>query len=221
MTPLDWRTRWTIRVAGWLIFALGRTWRVRVYGRDALLQRAPTDPRVVLALWHGQMLPILWAHQQPTGVMISEHRDGEIIARLVARFGFFAIRGSSSRGGARALLAAVQTLRDGADVAITPDGPRGPRHVFAPGALVVAFRAAVNVVPIVAHIDRAWRFATWDAFELPKPFARITILYGLARPVQGEDVRAVSLLASRFADMMTDDLAHVRVLAATRTGVAA
>ena len=217
VTPLDWRTRWTIRIASWLIFALGRTWRVRVHGRDALLRRRASDPRVVLTLWHGQMLPILWAHRQATGVMISEHRDGEIIARLVARFGFFAIRGSSSRGGARALLAAVQAVRDGADLAITPDGPRGPRHAFAAGALVVAYRAAVDVVTIVAHSDRVWRLASWDAFELPKPFARVTVLYGEPRAVVGENVQAVSALAPRFARAMADDLARVRVLAVGRS----
>ena len=190
-------------------------------GRDDLLRRAAGDARVVLTLWHGQMLPILWAHRQPTGVMISEHRDGEIIASLVARFGFFAIRGSSSRGGTRALLAAVQALREGADVAITPDGPRGPRRSFAPGALVVAFRAAVNIVPIVAHVDRAWTFSTWDAFELPKPFARVTILYGAPRAVIAENVRELSLRTSQFAEMMADDLANVRAIGETRAGVAA
>lgn len=220
-TPLDWRTRWIIRLAGWLIFALGRTWRVRVYGRDAFLQRAPSDPRAVFTLWHGQMLPVLWVHQPPTGVIISEHRDGEIIAHLVARFGLFAIRGSSSRGGARALLAAVQALREGADVAITPDGPRGPRHEFAPGALVIAFRAAVAIVPIVVHIDRAWRFSTWDVFELPKPFARVTVLYGVPRTVDADDVRSVSLLAPHFAEVMAEDLLRVRALGVARSGAGA
>ena len=219
VTPADWRTRWTVRVASWLIFALGRTWRVRVHGRDALLRRDASDPRVVLTLWHGQMLPILWAHRQTTGVMISEHRDGEIIARLVARFGFFAIRGSSSRGGARALLAAVRALREGADVAITPDGPRGPRHEFSPGALVVALRAAVNIVPIVAHSDRVWRFASWDAFELPKPFARVTVLYGEPRAVIGAKVHEASELAPRFATAMSDELARVGALAHAHVGV--
>lgn len=213
---LDWQTRWLVRLGGWLLSILGWTWRIRVEGREALLARSADAPRVVLTLWHGQMLPILYAHRQPTAVLISEHRDGEIIARIVARFGFRSVRGSTSRGGARALLACVQTLHEGADVAITPDGPRGPRHQFAPGALVVAFRAGVPVVPLVAHVDRAWRLRSWDAFEIPKPFARVTIVYGIPRPVAGADVRAISERHEEFAAYMRDDMARAAAYAAER-----
>ncbi len=210
---LDVRTRIAIRVGGWLLSCLGRTWRVRVVGREALLARAVGDARVVLTLWHGQMLPILWVHRQPTGVLISEHRDGEIIAQIVSRFGFFGVRGSTSRGGARALLECVQVLRHGADVAITPDGPRGPRHSFAAGALVVAFRAGASIVPIVAHVDRAWRLRSWDAFEIPKPFARVVVRYGAPRTVRADSVREVTTLAQTFADAMQQEMAHVAALA--------
>ncbi len=212
--PLDVRTRVLIRLGGWLLSALGRTWRVRVFGRDALVARDAGSPRVVYALWHGQMLPILWAHRQSTGALISEHRDGEIIARIVERFGFFGIRGSSTRGGARALLECVHVVRSGADVAITPDGPRGPRHTFAPGALVVAFRAGARLVPIVAHVDRRWRLRSWDAFEIPKPFARVTIVYGAPMPVGGLDVRDASGRAAEFAELMQAQCARAAVLAA-------
>lgn len=201
-SSLDLRTRVLIRLGGWCLRLLGATWRVRVHGRDALLARAPSDARVVHVLWHGQMLPILSAHRQWTGVLISEHRDGEIIAQIVSRFGFFGIRGSTTRGGARALLECVQALKTGADVAITPDGPRGPRHSFAPGALVVAFRAGASIVPIVAHVSRKWTLRSWDAFEIPKPFARVTIVYGDPVKVDAADVREASLQTERFAALM-------------------
>jgi lysophospholipid acyltransferase (LPLAT)-like uncharacterized protein len=213
---LDTRTRAAIRVGGWVLAALGRTWRVRVHGRDALLARRADAARVVYTLWHGQMLPILWAHRQPTGVLISEHKDGEIIARIVERFGFFGIRGSTTRGGARALLECVQVLRRGADVAITPDGPRGPRHSVAPGALVVAYRARAMLVPIVAHVDRAWRLRSWDAFEIPKPFAKVTILYGPPTTIDGDDVRAASARTADVGDMMHAQLSRVAQLAGGR-----
>lgn len=212
-SPLPLRTRVVIRVGGWLLACLGRTWRIQVVGREALLARSARDARVVLTLWHGQMLPILWVHRQPTGVLISEHRDGEIIARIVSRFGFFGVRGSTSRGGARALLECVQVLRHGADVAITPDGPRGPRHSFAAGALVVAFRAGAAVVPIVAHVDRAWRLRSWDAFEIPKPFARVLVRYGAPRIVTADSVRDVTALAPTFADAMQQEMTNVATLA--------
>lgn len=213
---LQLKHRVLIRLGSWLIAALGKTWRMRVFGRDALLARQPDEPRVVFTLWHGQMLPILYAHRQPTGVLISEHRDGEIIAQIVQRFGFFGVRGSSSRGGARALLESVKVLGAGADVAITPDGPRGPRHSFAPGALVVAFRASTSVIPIVAHADRVWQLKSWDGFEIPKPFARITVVYGDPRTVEGTDVRDVSTRTEEFAVAMRVATDRAKSLAAAR-----
>lgn len=206
---ISWRTRVSIALGSWLLHALGATWRVTVHGRQALLDRAPEAARVVLVLWHGQMLPLLWAHRQPTGVMISEHRDGEIIARIVERFGFFGVRGSSSRGGVRALLEGVQVLKRGADMAITPDGPRGPRHSFAPGALVLAHRAGVAVVSLVAHVDRKWQLRSWDGFEIPKPFARITIEYGEPVVLGDADARAVAARTDEFAQRMREAVARV------------
>lgn len=209
---LDWRTRIAITLGTWVLYALGATWRVKVHGRQALLDRAPDAPRVVLMLWHGQMLPLLWAHRQPTGVMISEHRDGEIIARIVSSFGFFGVRGSSSRGGTRALLEAVQVLKRGADMAITPDGPRGPRHSFAAGALVLGHRAGAPVVSLVAHVDRKWQLRSWDGFEIPKPFARVTIEYGEPVMLEGTEVRAVAARTEEFAQRMRDAVVRVETL---------
>ncbi|MBL0172368.1 MAG: lysophospholipid acyltransferase family protein [Gemmatimonadaceae bacterium] len=214
----DLRTRVLIRLTGWLLFALARTWRVRVHGRKALLARRAEDARVVVTLWHGQLLPVSWAQRQPTRAMISEHRDGEMIAHIVGLMGIGSIRGSSSRGGARALLECARVLRSGADVAITPDGPRGPRHSFAPGALIVAFRAQTVIVPIGAHVDRAWRLRSWDQFEIPKPFARVTMVYGTPLPVAGADVREVSARTGEFAAAMEAVTAEAARLA--RWGVA-
>jgi lysophospholipid acyltransferase (LPLAT)-like uncharacterized protein len=216
---LDWRTRVAIRLGTWVLYALGSTWRVRVHGRQALLERAPDASRVVLTLWHGQMLPLLWAHRQPTGVMISEHKDGEIIARIVETFGFFGVRGSSSRGGTRALLEAVQVLKRGADMAITPDGPRGPRHSFAPGALVLAHRAGAPVVSLVAHVNRKWQLRSWDGFEIPQPFARVTIEYGEPVMLDDPDVRTVAARTEEFGRRMQEALARVDALAGERARV--
>ena len=213
---LDLRTRIAIRVGTWLLRSLGASWRVRVYGRQQLLDRSATDPRVVLTLWHGQMLPVVWAHRQPTAVMISEHRDGEIIARIVGQLGFSALRGSTSRGGARVLLEAVQMLKAGTDIAITPDGPRGPRHSFAPGALLLAFRAGATLVPIVAHVDRKWQLKSWDGFEIPKPFSRVTIVYGTPVQIEAKSARVVAQQTEDFADRMRAELARARTLAEGR-----
>ncbi|MEQ1691148.1 MAG: lysophospholipid acyltransferase family protein [Gemmatimonas sp.] len=214
--PLDIRTRVLRWLAGWLVFALGSTWRVRAHGRHELLARRAEDARVVWTFWHGQILMAAWAHRQTARAMISEHRDGGMIADVVARLGIGSIRGSSSRGGARALLEAVRVLRAGEDVAVTPDGPRGPRHSFAPGALIVAYRAQCAIVPIGVHVDRVWRLGSWDQFEIPKPFARVTVYYGAPIPVTGDDVRAVSTRTDEFAATLHATVARAATLAQER-----
>ena len=108
-------------------------------------------------------------------MLISTHADGEIIARICEALGYRTIRGSTSRGGARALVEITRTLERGIEVAITPDGPRGPPHSIAPGTLYAAQRSNAPIVPIYVHASRAWHLATWDSFMIPKPFARLTI----------------------------------------------
>jgi lysophospholipid acyltransferase (LPLAT)-like uncharacterized protein len=211
--PLDWKTRLTITLGGFLIQLLGKTWRVTTHGRDQRLRPGGYDGAVVYTLWHGQMLPLLWKHTVRTGVLVSDHKDGEIITRILEQFGMFGVRGSSSRGGTRALLEAVQVVKAGTNMAFTPDGPRGPRHSFAPGALILAHRAEVPIVTITAHVDRTWRFGSWDGFELPKPFAKITVLYGAPRMVAGEDIRAVAARTAEFTEYMHEDRATVDALA--------
>lgn len=210
---IDWKVRWSIRLGWALLRVLGATWRHRVVGREALDRRAPATDPVIYTLWHGQMLPILWGHRRRTGVVVSEHKDGEIITRILERFGMFGVRGSSSRGGTRALLEAVQVVQAGADMAFTPDGPRGPRHSFAPGALILAHRAGVPVVPLVAVADRVWRLRSWDGFEIPKPFARITVLYDTPRSVEATSARDAAAQGPHFTQHMQDAMARVAQLA--------
>jgi lysophospholipid acyltransferase (LPLAT)-like uncharacterized protein len=197
------RVRWAVRLGVPLIRLLARTWRVREVGREGWLRcRAERRP-VIVALWHGQMLPLVEYHRdQGVSVLISEHRDGEIIARVVEALGFRTIRGSTSRGGARALLEIVRTLRRGEEVAITPDGPRGPRHSFAGGALVAAQRSGAPVIPVLAHVSRAWRLRSWDRFEIPKPFARIVVAYGEPTYVEAATAQAAAEEAPRFEALM-------------------
>lgn len=163
----------------------------------------------MFTLWHGQMLPILWGHEPRTGVVVSEHRDGELITRILEQFRMFAVRGSSSKGGTRALLEAVRVLQqaDG-DMAFTPDGPRGPRHTVAPGALIAAHRAGVPIVPITAWADRVWCLNSWDRFEIPKPFARVVVRYGDPVRVEAMDARQAADHADWLAARMGEELAR-------------
>ncbi|HEU4988976.1 MAG TPA: lysophospholipid acyltransferase family protein [Gemmatimonadaceae bacterium] len=187
------RARWTARLGAAVVWLLARTWRVRYDQEEALRAAKPDGRPVVFVIWHGQLLMHLWAHRRrQISVLISEHRDGEIIARVAELLGYRTVRGSTTRGANRALIGLVRELEAGYDVAITPDGPRGPYHSFAPGALLVAQRSRRPVVAVGAHASRAWQFGSWDRFTVPKPFARVTISYGAAIPAPDVSPRALS-----------------------------
>jgi len=190
---LDWKTRAASVAGGFIVRLLARTWRIRVVGREQFDAARKPGVAAIFTFWHGQMLPLLAEHHRPTTVLISDHRDGEIITQIVSSFGCRAVRGSSSKGAARALLQLSRTLSEGHDIAITPDGPRGPRHAFAPGALVLSQRTRSPIVLLASYADRVWRLNTWDGFEIPKPFARVTVAYGAPFVVVGADVREATL----------------------------
>ncbi|MBI2796365.1 MAG: lysophospholipid acyltransferase family protein [Gemmatimonadetes bacterium] len=176
--------RLSIALGRVLIRLLARTWRVRRVGWTGLDRRRGPRPPVVLVIWHGEMLATLWfARGQGIAALVSEHKDGEIIAQVATGMGWRMVRGSSSRGAARALLGLVRVLRDGGDVIVTPDGPRGPAHSFAPGALAAAQRGGAPVVVLRVHASRAWRLGSWDGFMIPKPFARVTLALSAPVPV--------------------------------------
>ncbi len=137
---------------------------------------------VVFVFWHGQLLPLVHVHRREgIVVLVSEHADGEYITRVILRHGFGAARGSSTRGGMKGLRSIVRLGREGRDLAFTPDGPKGPRHVFKWGALVAAQITGQPVIPVTVGADRAWYLDSWDRFMIPKPLARMTVRYGAPR----------------------------------------
>jgi lysophospholipid acyltransferase (LPLAT)-like uncharacterized protein len=185
--------------------ALGLTWRIRSVNREPweVMRRAKRG--FIFSLWHGQLLPLLWHHRgEGIVVLISEHKDGEVVARAAAALGFGLIRGSSSRGADRALISISREVEAGKEVAITPDGPKGPSQKFAPGALVAAQRSNSFIVPIGVTADRAWRLRSWDRFMIPKPFARVTIAYGDPTKVAASTPRAAADEGPRFEQLMAD-----------------
>lgn len=195
----DRRLRWLVRGGTQLLRTLARTWRVSLVAREPVDEcRAAREP-IVFSFWHGDLLPLLWVHRdEGVHVLISEHRDGEAIARVSEAHGFRTLRGSTTRGAGRALLGLVRVLRDGGDVAITPDGPRGPARTFAPGALIAAQRADAPIVAVGVHVDRSWRLRSWDRFQIPKPFARITVAYAPPTRVAATTVREAAGEGMRF-----------------------
>ena len=194
-----------------LVRLLAWTWRIRMVNPEAIAPLRQANAPYVFACWHGQMLPLLWVHRgQGIAILVSEHRDGEIITRIARTIGFNAVRGSTSRGGGRALLGLVAELQRGNVVAVTPDGPRGPAGSFAPGALVAAQRAGVPVLTVGAHASRAWTLGSWDRFMIPKPFALIRVAYGGPALVAGEGPRDAAAEVPRFQALLDEALARAR-----------
>jgi lysophospholipid acyltransferase (LPLAT)-like uncharacterized protein len=134
---------------------------------------------VIFTLWHGRLLPCTHFHRhQGVVTLISQHRDGEYITRVVRRWGFTAVRGSTTRGGLDALRELIQHVRGGRSLAITPDGPRGPRERMKPGPVLIAQRTGAPIIPVVSGASRASYVGGWDRFMIPHPFARLRIAYG-------------------------------------------
>jgi lysophospholipid acyltransferase (LPLAT)-like uncharacterized protein len=205
---LERRHRWR-RLLGALLGSVARVWlgtlRLRVAPR---VEDQGDESPIVFAFFHGHQFPLLaWKHRRKTAVMVSLSADGEMQGSILAKIGFAVTRGSSSRGGARALVSLVKQMRTGLDAAFAVDGPRGPRGVCKPGALMLARNAGAKIVPMGSAATSAYVFhQAWDRYILPEPFATVGIALGeamdpnaidegdLARAIDAENTRAAALL---------------------------
>ena len=123
------------------------------------------------------MMPLL-RYSGRVGMIISQHRDGEFIARAVKRFGVESVRGSTTRGGLAALRGMIRLFRTGANLAITPDGPQGPKHVVQIGAIELARQTGAPILPVTYGASRKKVFGSWDNFIFPLPFSRVVYVWG-------------------------------------------
>ena len=162
-----------------------RTQLWRVTGAGHFAEVARSGEAVIAAFWHETLpvMPILWrvAKQQgigPTVVLASKHRDGQMIGNIMVHLGLGLVSGSSSKGGAASFRALTRLLKSGTNVAITPDGPRGPRRVAAPGVAQLAGLARVRVIPCGAFASRAITLKSWDSMRLTLPFGRAHLVIG-------------------------------------------
>jgi lysophospholipid acyltransferase (LPLAT)-like uncharacterized protein len=157
------------------------TLRLRIEDRSGVLKEDAGSP-VIVCFWHNRILGITFAFDRiypkkrnGVTVLTSPSKDGEILAQLVGAFGMKAVRGSSSRRGSSALLELVRLIRGGRDIAITPDGPRGPRYSLGPGIILLAQSTGVRIVPAHASFSRCVRMKTWDGFMIPLPFSKVSV----------------------------------------------
>ncbi|WP_201352461.1 lysophospholipid acyltransferase family protein [Hydrogenimonas urashimensis] len=183
------RKKWLRRLAVWLVppIVVAVMWLLFFTNRKRwhFGGKIPETPFVVL-FWHGELLmaPFIFRKAAPksrVNVMISEHFDGEIIAKTIGAFGLATIRGSSRKGAARVLMAALRKIKEGESIGITPDGPKGPRHTVSDGAIVIAQKAHVPIVILNCLPSRYWQAGSWDRFVIPKPFG--TIEYYVSEPI--------------------------------------
>ncbi|MEO8479583.1 MAG: lysophospholipid acyltransferase family protein [Gemmatimonadota bacterium] len=162
-----------------LVNALARSWRYQSIGeprwQEVLSRRVP----YIFLLWHEALVPLLWHHRhRQIAIIVSRGREGRYLSDYASGLGYRILAGSSSRGGPRALLGAVRALREGNPVAITPDGPRGPRRELKVGILQAAQRGGAWIVPLHATASSAWYLRSWDRLCIPRPRAQITVGYG-------------------------------------------
>jgi len=177
-----------IAVVGYRVAAaLGATLRWRTEGLehfDAIVQQGRQP---VMAFWHGRILPAtIYFRGRGIVVITSENFDGEWIAGIIERFGYGTARGSTSRGGRRALLQLVRDMAAGKPAGFTVDGPRGPARIAQPGAVWLAKATGNPVLPFHLEADRHWTLRSWDRTQIPKPFSTVALVVGEPFHVSGD-----------------------------------
>lgn len=183
--PLDeypWRDRLAIRLIDLCCYAvmrvIGSTIRFEVEGRDNY-KRADSGPPPIWTFWHEQIfLSAIYFRHRRIAVMVSKSKDGEYISRILNRFGIGTIRGSSTRGGTRALVQMKRSMDEGRAMAFTVDGPKGPCREAKPGPVYLAKLSGGQIVPYHIQARRYWTLRTWDRLQVPKPFTKALLIIG-------------------------------------------
>jgi len=191
-------------VASFVMRAGVLTLRRRDVGREHPEGCLAKGESVIVAFWHGRLLlmPFVYPGRKAT-ILISQHRDGEYIARIAQRLGFTVERGSATRGGARAFRRLVEALKEGRHVAVTPDGPRGPARRVKSGTIELSRLSGMPILPVSASAHPRFVFRSWDRFVVPYPFAQIVYVWGSPVYVPPDLSRAE---AERFERLLAERL---------------
>lgn len=191
-----------ISLIGWLaVHLIGRTLRFTVVNGDQRDRLREAGRPVILCFWHNQIFFATYHFRfQDIVVITSRHADGELIARIIERFGYGTARGSSSRGAVRALLELKQHLAAGRDVAFTIDGPRGPIYQVKPGPLWLSGKSGSPILPFHIEPEKFWSLRSWDRFRIPRPFSRMAVCFG--NPMQIDDSQSETEWLAEFQSEM-------------------
>jgi hypothetical protein len=197
-------------LAAAIVYLIGRTLRWERRGTQNLKNVYTARKRAILVFWHGRIFASTWYfRKQGIVVMTSQNFDGEYIARCIQMHGCHAARGSSSRGGARALGKMAWSLKKGFDVAFTIDGPRGPRYVAKMGPVMLAKKSGHPIVCFHVSTERKLQLNSWDLAQIPWPFSRALILVGepiyVSRQASEEEVQACFEKMQNTLDSLRED----------------
>ena len=190
----------------WLVLILGATYRYRFEGAENLRRFRTNKRPFLLGIWHGRFWVFVYLFRRKGIVaLVSQHLDGEMIARTLLRLGYRTVRGSSTRGGKEAFHRMVTALRQGQPGVVIPDGPRGPRHQLKPGIIYMAQQTGVPIIPLTFSARWAIRFNSWDRFVLPLPFSRVFVKVGSPFYVpSGADQRTLVRLKQELERRMVE-----------------
>ena len=179
------------------------------YDRSVDPARPEYNEHVVFSFWHefiGVILP-RWGHT-PLSVLASQHRDGEWVSQTALSLGLRIVRGSSTRGGASAIRQLKKHCQE-TSLAITPDGPRGPRRKMAIGPIFMASRLGMPFVPLGIGVNDAWRLKTWDSFAIPKPFSRLRLIFGpkidVPRKAKRDELESIRQSVENLMNDLSDE----------------
>jgi lysophospholipid acyltransferase (LPLAT)-like uncharacterized protein len=202
--------RMIITAGYWFIRLIGPTLRVSVSREDGAQQTVGQRP-LIGSFWHACMIPATYMCRNiGVRVMSSNSYDGEYMGRIIRKFGFVAVKGSSSRNAVRALLGLRRALQEGWSVAFTLDGPRGPRYKVKPGPVALARSSGVPLTMFHMAVDLAWILNSWDRMMIPKPFSRVLMRFGklieVPRDASDEELE-------RYQQDLQDSLDRVREFA--------
>jgi len=171
--------RWGPRLAAWILCAIAATMRREDVGLEHPRGVLRRGERAIVAFWHGRLLMMPFVYPgEPTAILISQHRDGEVIAQVAEQLGLSVVRGSATRGAVRAFREMLQALRGGSHVVITPDGPRGPRQQLKPGVVELARLSGMPILPVAFGAWPRKVLQSWDRFLVPLPFGRGVYVWG-------------------------------------------
>lgn len=175
----DWKHAVGSTLAYFYTVFLGWTTRIYWFKSEEGQRLEKEGKGVIYAVWHNQQLFLLYPYKgQKIAPLISQSSDGEYIARCLPKFGMLAVRGSSSRGGARALIHLMHAARDGYSPMLTPDGPRGPIYKVQSGILFLAKKTGLPIIPVGTALSHKIKVGSWDKMRVPLPFGKTALTYG-------------------------------------------